>query len=69
MDTSCSLLKNISSALKMEAEVFFRIFVQAVCCLVAQGCTWACPQEVHRGGQVGYKQSHSVTRSALLTVN
>jgi len=31
MDTSCSLLKNVSSAQKMEAEVSSRIFVQAVC--------------------------------------
>ena len=68
MDTSCSLLKNVSSALKMEAEVSSRIFVQAVCCLAAQGCTWARPQEVQRRGS-GWLQSNSVARSALLPTN
>jgi len=53
----------------MEAEVFSRICVQAVCCLAAQGCTWARPQEVQKGVQVGYKQSYSVACSALLSFN
>lgn len=53
----------------MEAEVSSGIFVQAVCCLAAQGCIGLVHRKYIEGGQVSYKQSYSVTRSALLTIN